>query len=257
MSPKFSIVTGASSGIGLALAEILAQKKSHLVLVARRIEQLESTAKRLSSQYGIECYSFQSDLTQRSEAQRLRVWCEEREYPIDCLVNNAGIGFWGEFEKVSIDQHLKMLDLNVVALTSLTGEFYPILKKQKSWVLNVASTAAFQAIPTFSTYAASKSYVLSFSRGLHHEWKPKNITVTTLCPGPTKSEFMQQAQMSHVDKMAAFFEASAHSVALSGIEGMLRNKPEVVPGFLNWLGSKLSQFFPRYLSEILSGKFFH
>ncbi|MBY0517521.1 MAG: SDR family oxidoreductase [Bacteriovoracaceae bacterium] len=257
MSPKFSIVTGASSGIGLALAEILAEKKSNLILVARRIDQLEILAKKLSSQHGIACYTFQSDLTNRSEAQRLKSWCEEKKFPIDCLVNNAGNGFWGEFEKVSINQHLNMLDLNVIALTNLTGEFYPLLKKQKSWVLNVASTAAFQAIPTFAAYAASKSYVLSFSRALYHEWKPKNITVTTLCPGPTKSEFMQQAQLSHVDKIAAFFEASAHSVALSGIKGMLKNKPEVVPGFLNWMGSKLVQISPRYLSEILSGKFFH
>jgi short-subunit dehydrogenase len=149
-----------------------------------------------------------------------------------------------------------MIDLNIKSLTELTHVFYPLLKKQKSWVLNVASTAAFQAIPTFSSYAASKSYVLSLSRALSHEWKAQNITVTALNPGPTKSEFTQHAKLLHVDKIAATFEASAESVARLGVEGMLAGKMEITPGFLNYLGSRLAQFSPRVLNEWISGKFF-
>ncbi len=256
MTPKYSIVTGASSGIGLEIARDLARRGGNLVLVARRIENLSKISNDLSSQYKITCEIFQSDLSLPGEAERLKKFCEEKNLPIDCLVNNAGIGTWGPFESVSAENHLKMIDLNIKSLTELTHVFYPLLKKQNSWVMNVASTAAFQAIPTFSSYAASKSYVLSFSRALAHEWRSQNITVTALNPGPTKSEFTQHAKLSHVDKLAATFEASAESVARRGVEAMLAGKIEVTPGFLNYWGSRLAQFSPRVLNEWISGKFF-
>ncbi len=186
----------------------------------------------------------------------MREWCEQNKFPVDALINNAGIGQWGELEEKNLARNLATIDLNVRGLTELTGEFFPLLKLRPSAVLHVASTAAFQAIPTFAVYAATKAYTLSFSRALHHEWKAHGILVTALCPGPTQTEFMSKAQISHLDKLADIFSMDAASVARVGLRGLAQKKCEVIPGFLNWLTSKIVQLAPRTPSEIVSGKFF-
>ncbi len=256
MKFQAAIVTGASAGIGEALAEQLAQKNTHLLLVARNQNRLEELAQRLKSQYKIECHVLAADLSRAGEARRVREWCEHNKFPVDALINNAGVGHWGELNEKNLAGNLATIDLNVRGLTELTAEFFPLLKQRPSAVMHVASTAAFQAIPTFAVYAATKSYALSFSRALHHEWKAHGISVTALCPGPTKTGFMSKAEINHLDKRAEIFSMSAETVARIGLRGLEKKQREVIPGFLNWLTSKLVQFAPRTPIEILSGKFF-
>jgi short-subunit dehydrogenase len=256
MNFQAAVVTGASAGIGEALAVQLAEQKTNLLLVARNQSRLKTLAERLRSQHRIECHVLAADLSKAGEARRVREWCEQNKFPVDALINNAGVGQWGELDEKNLFSNLATIDLNVRGLTELTGEFFPLLKLRPSAVLHVASTAAFQAIPTFAVYAATKAYTLSFSRALHHEWKKHGISVTALCPGPTKTEFMKKAHISHLDKLAEIFSMDAASVARVGLKGLAQKKREVIPGYLNWLTSKIVQFAPRTPSEIVSGKFF-
>ena len=256
MKFQAAVVTGASAGIGEALAVQLAEQKTNLLLVARNQSRLKTLAERLRSQHRIECHVLAADLSKAGEARRVREWCEQNKFPVDALINNAGVGQWGELDEKNLFSNLATIDLNVRGLTELTGEFFPLLKLRPSAVLHVASTAAFQAIPTFAVYSATKAYTLSFSRALHHEWKKHGISVTALCPGPTKTEFMKKAHISHLDKLAEIFSMDAASVARVGLKGLAQKKREVIPGYLNWLTSKIVQFAPRTPSEIVSGKFF-
>jgi short-subunit dehydrogenase len=256
MKYQCALITGASSGIGLSFAHELAKQGTNLVLVARREEILLTLAKELTDKYAIHCTVFKADLNLVSEARRIRQFCEEKKLPIDLLINNAGKGLWGEFSEKNLSENLQTMDLNMRSLTELTGEMFPLLKKRPSGVINIASTAAFQAIPTFAVYAATKSYVLSFSRGLHHEWKPFGIHVTAVCPGGTNTAFMSEAQMGHLMPLTHKFLMSPERVVRLSLKAVAKNKIEVVPGLTNWIGSKLARFSPRCLTEMLLGKIF-
>jgi short-subunit dehydrogenase len=251
-----ALVTGASSGIGLIFARELAKQGTAIVLVARREEFLKQIAIELSEKYSIKCTVLKADLSVPGEAHRIRKFCEEHQFPIDLLVNNAGRGVWGDFSEINLAANLETMDLNMRALTELTGEMFPLLKKRPSALINIASTAAFQAIPTFAVYAATKSYVLSFSRALHHEWKPFGIHVTAVCPGGTDTAFMIEAKMGHVMPLTHKYLMSPERVVKASLLAVKKNQIEVVPGIFNWVGSKLARFSHRCLTEILIGKIF-
>jgi short-subunit dehydrogenase len=171
------------------------------------------------------------------------------------LVNNAGYGLSGKMERFSVADNTNMMQLNVLSLAQITQEFIPILESNApSYILNVASTASYQAIPGLTIYSATKAFVLSFSRGLFHELKPKNISVTALCPGPTDTDFSNRAQVNEkATKTAEKINMTPQEVAKIGLDAMFDKKPEVVAGLLNKIGVFSAWLLPKSILEKVAG----
>ena len=187
----FALVTGASKGIGKHIAVELAKRKIDVLLVARSKNLLEELAKTLQDTYGIKAAYLAVDLADRNAPLQVYNWCADNRYDINILVNNAGYGLSGLFEKYPVNDHVDNMQVNVVSLVQLTALFLPMLKRQpsKAYILNISSAAAYQAVPFLAVYAASKSFVLSFSRALRYELKKTNVSVTCISPGATDTDF--------------------------------------------------------------------
>jgi len=237
---SYAVVTGASKGIGKEIAIQLAQKGYQLILVARSSAELE----KLSGEIPGGALYLAIDLSGPGAAQKITDFC--KEFPVSVLVNNAGYGIWGNFEENSIESQLNMLKVNINAVLELTYYLLPQLKKQPSHILTVASTAAYQAVPTLAAYAASKAFVLSFSRALRIELK-NSVDVSCLCPGPTDTGFAHRAGMESLAALAEKFNMQPAEVAAIGLAGMFNKKAEIIPGFLN----KLSAIGARHLNKTL------
>jgi len=237
---SYAIVTGASKGIGKEIAILLAKRGYKLILIARSTTELEELAAELPG----EALYFTIDLSEAGAAKKVAEFC--KNLPVSILVNNAGYGLWGNFEEGAIKQQLNMLQLNINAVIELTYYLLPQLKKQPSYILNVSSTAAYQAVPTLALYAASKAFVLSFSRALRIELKG-TVSVSCLCPGPTDTGFAKRAGMDSLAELAEKFNMRPDEVAKIGVEGMFNKKAEIIPGFLN----KLSATGARYINKSL------
>ena len=226
------LVTGASQGIGEALALEFAKRGAALILVARTQAKLEKVAERCKVAGSPEVKVLSVDLSNSSAWDLVSQAADA--FDVDVLVNNAGYGLWGEFEKTSLDEQQKNMRLNMDAVVALTHKILPVLKRHPvSYVLNVASTTAFQAMPTFAVYAASKSFVLLWSRAIHHELKSSGVKVTALVPGATDTGFIDRAGLQHAAEAAKKVSMTAEAVARLGIEGLLKGKIEVVPGLVN------------------------
>jgi short-subunit dehydrogenase len=252
---QFVIVTGASSGIGQAIAESLAKRGAHLLLVARRVDRLEALRVELEKKYSVQVKCLSLDLTTENVGKTLVDYCLQQNFPIEALVNNAGFGSWGRFDTMSEADIFGQIKLNNEALVELTHAVLPyFLKAKKGYLLNVGSIASYQAIPTFAIYAATKSFVLSFTRALHHELKPQGITVTLLSPGATASEFIDRAGLEHARKKAEKVEMSCESVAELAVQGWLKGKIEVVPGAINQLTELAAKFLPKRFIESTAAK---
>lgn len=241
-----ALVTGASGGIGLAFAEELARRGFDLVLVARTEAALRDLGTRLSEQHRVRCEAIAMDLATVDAADRLVAQLHGR--PIDLLVNNAGFAQYGPFVETDPAVELQMLTLNVITLTRLSKLLLPAMVGRRSGrILNVASTAAFMPGPLMAVYYASKAYVLSFSEALAEELRGTGCTVTTVCPGPTRSGFQQRAAMeeSKLVKRRKLLDAS--EVARLALDGTLRGDRLVLPG----ANSKLHSILPRLLPRAL------
>jgi len=238
---EYAVVTGASKGIGRAISILLAKKGYKLVLIARS----EAELKLLTGEISTDALHFAIDLSELGAAKKVADFCND--IPVSILINNAGYGLWGNFDEVDIQQQLNMLQLNINAVVELSYYLLPKLKKQPSYILNVASTAAYQAVPTLAVYAATKAFVLSFSRALRVELKESGVSVSCLCPGPTDTGFAQRAGMDALADLAEKFNMQPVEVAKLGIEGMFQQKAEIIPGFLN----KLSAIGARYINKAL------
>lgn len=234
-----ALITGASSGIGKAIAIELAQQNMDLVLVARRQEQLEQLKKSLQS-YPIHIDVFPCDLKDANSCQQL----VQQFSDVQILINNAGFGDAGDFCNTSLEKELDMIDVNIKAMHILLKTFVQHWKtqKQKAYVLNVASLAAFQAGPKMATYYATKAYVLHLSEAVAFEFKKEKlpIHISTLCPGPVATEFNQVANVKFHIK-----ELSPQKVAKLAIKKMFKNKTIIIPG----LKGKLGIFFSRFISR--------
>ncbi len=247
---NYALITGASKGIGKALALELARKGYNLLLTARSADLLKALAIEIHGEHKVAVHYKACDLTDPAVPAQLAEWCRSNEYDVDILVNNAGFGLWGAFDELSAEGQLEMMNLNMNALVALTHHFIPILSKSKtSYVLNVASLASFLAIPHFSIYAATKAFVLSFSRSLRFDVANKGVRVSCLCPGATESEFLQRAGMESIGAKAKGFYMSAEAVAKIGVRGMLRGKAEIVPGMLNKIAALGIWAAPKILVE--------
>jgi uncharacterized protein len=253
---RWSVVTGASSGIGAELARVLAARGHSLVLMARREERLAALAAELREKHGVEAEALGFDLEDPAAPQALFAALEGRGLTIHTLVNNAGFGLRGRFAMLPLDEQAAMVEVNVAAVTKLARLFLAgMIERRRGGILNVASTAAFQAGPYMAVYYATKAYVLSLSEALHEEAKPHGVTVTALCPGPVPTEFSARAslQMTRIVKMRAMTLGAAE-VARAGVEGYEAGKAIVIPGLANRIGALGAQLGPRALARKIAGK---
>lgn len=251
--PRWTVITGASSGIGAELARVFAARKYPLVLTARRHERLEALAQELQAAHGIQVEVIALDLEDREAPQDLVDMLRDQGINVHTLVNNAGFGLRGSFATLPYERQVAMIDLNIVSLTMLSRLLLPgMIERKRGGILNVASTAAFQAGPNMAVYYATKAYVLSLSEALHEEAKPHGVTVTALCPGPTESEFSATADLEN-SKLFKGGAMSAAEVARIGVEGYEAGKDIVVTGTTNWLGTLGSKLFPRSVARRIAG----
>jgi len=247
-SRRTALITGGSGGIGLELAKVLARNGFDIVLVARKRDALEAAAGQLEGKFNINAHVFAADLRRQEAPQAIFDFLRNENVPIEVLVNNAGFGLGGEFADTDLDRELEMIQVNIAALTQLTKLFLPAMIKRKSGkILNVASTAAFQPGPLMSVYYATKAYVLSFSEALAEELRETGVTVTALCPGPTKTDFAATAQVGQSRLFTLFGVADAASVAEFGFQAMMQGKRVAIPGIRNKLVAESHRFFPRNL----------
>jgi len=239
-----ALVTGASAGIGLELARILAREGHDLVLVARREAALKELAEELKDRYGSDTRVVAADLTAPDAADVVAQAIGDSE--VDVLVNNAGFGGLGAFTERSRDDDMRMVALNITALTDLTKKFLPgMVARGRGRVLNVASTAAFQPGPFMAVYYASKAYVLSLSQALAEELSGTGVTVTCLCPGPTATEFHSVAGTDAQPLASGVLSMSAQAVAEAGYRAMKRGKLIEIPGVQNKVGAQTIRIAPR------------
>jgi short-subunit dehydrogenase len=246
----YAVVTGASGGIGLSIARELAERKYHLLLVARSKEKLEEQCRALEATFNVRSSYLAVDLSLSTSADLVVQWVKDHSLDVAILVNNAGYGLWGNVEDVPIADLENMMQLNMTTLVRLCHLFIPILKNQpRSYLLNVASTASYQAVPTLTTYAATKAFVVLFTRGLRWELRRSGLSVSCLCPGATSTGFIDRAGLTALKERADRFSMKPEAVARIGVRGMFRGKAEIIPGFMNWLTANLTYFLPKALIE--------
>ena len=254
---KQAVVTGASKGIGKAFAHLLASQGYDLLLVARSEKTLLKEAEELAQKFNVKAYALPLDLSNSNSVSLILNWCQQQQFNPSVLINNAGYACWGYFDKIDLQQHQQMLQVNVSTLVNLTYGLLPILRKsEQAYILNVASTTAFQAVPTMTLYAASKALVRSFSRGLRYELRDSNVSVTCLSPGPVATNFIEQAGMQVMQETAKKFEMTPEEVASTGLKAMFNKKAECVPGFLNYITIKFSFILPDALLEKIAGNIY-
>ena len=240
-----ALITGASSGIGLELAKRFARDGFSLVLTARSIDKLNQLASRLKAQYGVAVRVIMKDLAKPEAPEEIFQELNRAGISVDILVNNAGFGSYGFFQKLDLARELKIIQVNITALTHLTKLFLPgMIEKRRGKILNVASTAAFQPGPLMAVYYATKAFVLSFSEAIANELKGTGVTVTCLCPGPTRSGFQEMAAIENV-KIVKAGMMSSEEVAEIGYRALLQGKAVAVAGLRNKILTFLVRFGPR------------
>lgn len=246
-SPKTAVITGASSGIGADLARVFAEEGYHLVLVARSEAKMRALGEELRKAHGVAFDVIGADLAKPGAPAEVMATVAGLGLAVDVLVNNAGYGTYGKFVETSAEEELAMIQVNVVALTHLTKLVLPqMVARGSGRILNVASTAAFQPGPLMAVYYATKAYVLSFSEALANELGGTGVTLTTLCPGPTKTGFQRVAKMEKsrlVSTPSVVMDSMA--VARAGYRGLIRGKTVVIPGAQNAVLASVVRFFPR------------
>ena len=241
------LITGASKGIGRALAELFAKEGYNLILVARSKQLLDEIKIKLEAQYDTNVEVVIKDLSQDNAAECIYREISLKNINVDILVNNAGFGDFGEFHNSNWDKQRMMVQVNVLSLMNMTRLFIkPMIERGYGKILNVASIAAFQpGGPLMAVYYATKAFVLSFSEALSKELEGTGVTVTALCPGPTKTDFEQAASMTDSRLFNTLKVAAAEEVAIHAYKGLLKGKPVVVHGFINKLLVFGIRFVPR------------
>ena len=253
MTQAIALVTGASSGIGEALARALATRGTHVVLVARSATRLEQIAQEIR-QTGGAATVLPADLSRPGAAQRLHEEVKRRGLAVDVLVNNAGFGHYGPFEAEAVEHLAGQLQVNVVVLTELTRLFAPELLARRGVVLNLASTVAFQPAPYMSVYGATKAFVLSFTEALWAEYRGRGLHVAAVCPGPVETPFID-AMGPDVRETAVFRNTlSIDQVVRACLAALAGAAPTRVVGWRNWLSAQSSRFAPRALTARIGAR---
>ncbi len=254
LTGKTAVITGASSGIGEEMARQLAANGTHLVLVARRTDRLEALAGKLAQQHGIRASAIAMDLGVPGAAGKLFAKTEGAGQRIDILINNAGFAREGNFLDLRVENHLAVNQLNMTALTEASWHFGRAMRaRSEGWILNTASYGAFTPIPKLAIYAAGKAYVLSLGEAMAEELAPHGVSVTSLCPGGTTTEFIDVAGQT-VDGIKKLGMMSAASVARAGLVAMARGRRVVIPGMMYKSTATLLRVLPSFLKVKITDK---
>ena len=244
---NYILITGASSGIGFEMVQILAAQKYNLILVARRIEILKKMQVELASVHGVDVHCFEVDLSIPHEAIDFFNQVKKAGLTVTHLVNNAGFGSYGSILETSLDEEMDMVNVNVSSLVVLTKLFaQDMAKKGGGRIMNVASVLSFIPFPYYSVYSATKSFVLAYSETIAAELAGTGVLVTALCPGTVETDFHTPG-MRKTNAMSASKPMSAKAVAQAGVQLLLSGKGKKVVGFKNWLISQLPRFTPDFI----------
>jgi len=253
-----ALITGASSGIGEALARCFARDGHSLVLVARSGNKLQALAKSLHSEHGVRVNVLPADLSLPGAAARLAASLKRKRINVDVLVNNAGVLEHGAFVKIPAPRHQQLIDLNVSGLTAMLAQFVPtMVERGNGRILNVASIAAFQPVPSLATYAATKAYVLSLTESLAEELRGSGVTVTALCPGITATQMLSGAIVANTQlgKLPGFLIGNVDEVAAEGYQACASGEVIRVPGLLNRAATVAGRATPKWLLRRIAGVF--
>jgi len=247
-----TLITGASSGIGEVFERKLAARGRNVLLVARSEDKLITLCNELGRSNSIRAQYVALDLSEPDAAERLFAEAEKRSLTIDLLINNAGFGSMGEFSQLDLARELNMIDLNIKSLVELTYKFLtPMRERKQGAIINVASTAGFQAVPFMATYAATKAFVLSFSEALWEENRPFGIKVMALCPGVTETNFFEAARGK---KPPARVSQTPEEVVDTALKGLDRGKSHIISGWTNFFMTQSERLAPRSLVTRVAGR---
>jgi short-subunit dehydrogenase len=250
---KFTLITGASSGIGEAFARRLAAKKHDLILVARRESELRALCTELSEKHQVTCHFFAIDLADPAAAERLFHETEKNGWRVDWLINNAGFGSSGDFATLDVEREREMISLNVSTLVALTHLYLQQMRAAKSGtIINVSSAAGFQPIPFMATYAATKAFVSSFSEAIAEENRPFGIRILALCPGSTKTNFFAASNIERPITVKG--QQTVDEVVDTALKAVEQNKSKVVSGWTNFVGAIAGTLVPNSISSWAMGK---
>jgi len=255
-APLTALISGASSGIGEALARCFARDGHRLVLVARSEDRLRALADTLHAAHGTRVDVLPADLARPGAAVALAAALRRKRRPIDVLVNNAGVLEQGAFSAIDAKRHLALIDLNVSGLTAMLAAFVPaMVARGRGRVLNVASIAAFQPVPGLATYAATKAYVLSLTESLAEELRDSGVTVTALCPGITATGMLSGAteRNARLSALPGFLIGDVDAVAAEGYRACLAGEVIVVPGVVNRAATLAAGATPKWLLRRIAG----
>jgi len=246
-----TLITGASSGIGEAFARKLAARGHNLLLVSRTEEKLVMLCSELGRIKSIRAQYVAMDLSEPEAPARLFEETQQRDLQIDFLINNAGFGSMGDFAKLDLERELNMIELNIRSLVELTHRFLdPMRERRSGRIINVASTAGFQAVPFMATYAATKAFVLSFSEALWEENRPYGIRVMALCPGVTDTNFFEASRMQ---RPPARISQTPEEVVETALRALRRGKSSVISGWTNFFMVESERVVPRSLILRVAG----
>jgi len=247
-----TLITGASSGIGEVFARKLAARGRNVLLVARSEDKLITLCNELGRSNSIRAQYVALDLSKPESPARLFEEAEKRRMTVDMLINNAGFGSMGDFATLDLERELNMIDLNIKSLLELTYRFLaPMRERRQGAIINVASTAGFQAVPFMTTYAATKAFVLSFSEALWEENRPHGIKVMALCPGVTETNFFEAAR-GH--KPPARMAQSPEDVVETALRGIAHGKSHIISGWTNRAMVEAERLAPRSLVTRMAGR---
>jgi len=250
-----ALITGASYGIGEAFAQRLAADGANLIITARSGDRLEALARDLRERHRVSVTVIEADLARPSAPEELFHETERLNLQVDLLINNAGFGAVGEFSRLPLARQLEMIQVNVTALATLSHLYLqPMLKRRSGAIIQVASTAAFQAIPYFAVYAATKAFVLSFSEALWAECREHGVRVTGLCPGATATHFQVAAGTAH--RRSSEQMQTPEEVVEVGLKALARGRSHVVSGLVNLAQTKLELFIPRDIVTRVAARLF-
>ncbi|MCZ4223133.1 SDR family NAD(P)-dependent oxidoreductase [Pedobacter rhodius] len=247
---RYALITGASKGIGKSIAISLAKRGFNLLIAARSENELNILKTEITKTHRVNVETIVIDLSKPNAPEELAENISLKNYRLNALVNNAGYGLWGNFTALKLSEQMEMCRLNMDAVTKLCHLLLPILQNEnQSYILNVSSTAAYQAVPTLAIYSATKAFVLSFTRALRFELKNTAISVSCLSPGPVDTGFAHRAGMDAFSKMAEKFNMMPDVVAEIAVKGMLGKKSEIVPGFTNLISVYANRVLPKAFIE--------
>jgi len=246
---KTVLITGASAGIGLEFAKIFAKEKYDLVITARNETKLNELANEIKNHHNVNVKVIAKDLSKQNAGKEIFEQLKNENVITDVLINNAGFGVFNNYWDVELQDEKNMLQVNIMALAEITNLFgKDMVNRGGGKILNVASTAAFQPGPTMAGYYASKAFVLSYSQAVDFELRKKGVQVSTLCPGPTITDFQIRANMEDLNLFKKGFTMSAEEVAQIGYNGLMKGKPVIIAGAMNKISAMSSKISPSKVS---------